>query len=540
MMKDYKLSKDIIFWLTLLGAGFILSFTLWFDFGPDQAIFGYIALVWKKYHLLPYLGTFDADFPGIFIIHRLVLELFGTRIIGIRIFDFLGQMSSLIMIYYLAVRLSGRSAAGFLAGMFYTLYYFSLGPVHTAQRDDFVLWFLLASVLIALRWENRKWLSKALIGILLGFAFLIKPTYGLAWVIFGLWYLAREFRQRKKLIWAELLIFGFCCLLPGLMIFVFFYWRAQTLKELYYATLWYQFEIFAQIAPVSLAGRIRGAIFFIYTRLNQYPMILGGTIFWVLYWIRKRLELRRENEFALVALMILTALLSSWVQGKNTPYHSTPLWGFIMIFSGAGWAWIGSELEQNRSRLKATIFPWILYLCLVVLMAATLSTKQLKFIFLYPYRSLERAYRGQEHIFALDDQRAAAEYLRPLLKAEDQIEYFGWQPFLPYLLEKKAPTRFGVVYQLLIRNYDGRLRPKQAEWNQEFESDIISARPRFFIISTYIPSKDAIPLKDYSLKSHLEKDYSRLNDFIQQNYRLVTVIKTEEIYEWIPETERQP
>ena len=82
MEKPQSLLKDRFFWFSLLVGGFFLSLLLWLDFGPDQASFSYIAWVWKQYHLLPYIGAFDGDFPGIFIIHRLALELFGTSALG--------------------------------------------------------------------------------------------------------------------------------------------------------------------------------------------------------------------------------------------------------------------------------------------------------------------------------------------------------------------------------------------------------------------------------------------------------------------------
>jgi len=534
-MKDYKLIRNKSFWFTLLCAGFVLSLTLWFDFGPDQAIYSYIAMVWKKYHLLPYVGAFAYNFPGTAILHRLVLEIFGNSMLGLRIFDFLGQSASLVMIYYLAFRLSGKGSAGFLAGMFYSIFYIGLNAFNTAQKDDFVLWFLLAAVCITLYLENWRWLGKILTGLLLGFAFLLKPTYGLTWPVLGIWFLVNEFKARPKLIWAELLAYSLSCLLPALVI-ILIYWQANQLKELYWSTIWYGFEIYAKIAPVSFPGRIiKGMIFILYSLLNQTPLTLSAAGFGILFGIRNWRELKRRKEFSLVLLMMISAYISCWAQGRNNPYHHTPVLGFAFILSGAGWAWMGSQLENRGSIFLNKIFAWTLYLFLVVLMLAGLPGKQLKFFALYPYRGLERAYAHQEHIFDLEDQRAAAAYLKPLLRPEDQIEYLGWHPFLPYLLGKKIPTRFCAVSHLLMRHYDGQLRPRQVEWRKEFVSSIITARPRFFIISTYKPRGETMLLKNYDLKSVMENEFPELYRFFKENYRLVKLIGLIEIYELVPE-----
>ena len=109
--------KELYLWLCLFLSGFILSPTLWFGFTMDQALCHYAVWVWREYHLPPYLGVWDLSFPGIFLLHRLVLEIFGESILGFRLFDFLVQLSLVVMLYYLAGRLFRSSWAGFFSGI---------------------------------------------------------------------------------------------------------------------------------------------------------------------------------------------------------------------------------------------------------------------------------------------------------------------------------------------------------------------------------------------------------------------------------------
>ena len=114
-MQENKILSDPLFWISFIAGGFFLSFTLWFGLAMDQSIFCYSVWVWKTFGLPPYVGAWDHAFPAIFIIHRLALALFGESVLGFRFFDYLVQLSCLPMIFYLAKRLSGFSASGFLA-----------------------------------------------------------------------------------------------------------------------------------------------------------------------------------------------------------------------------------------------------------------------------------------------------------------------------------------------------------------------------------------------------------------------------------------
>ena len=143
--------------MAILLGGFFLSLTLWYSFGMDQSLYSYGAWVWTHYHLPPYLGVFDQNFPGIFIIHRLAFAIFGESIIGFRVFDLLVQLSSLTMIFYLSKRLSGSGVAGFLSGVFYGIYYFGLGNFDTGQREAYILWLFLISLIAGVTLKKRAW-----------------------------------------------------------------------------------------------------------------------------------------------------------------------------------------------------------------------------------------------------------------------------------------------------------------------------------------------------------------------------------------------
>jgi 4-amino-4-deoxy-L-arabinose transferase-like glycosyltransferase len=171
--------KDRFFWLSLLLGGFVLSFTLWFSMGADAGMLGYCSWVWVHYNLPPYVGCVTENFPGIFIIHWLILKIFGESVPGFRAFDFLVQLGSLMMIFYIARRLFQSGLAGFLGVLLYATYYYNLDYGFTGEREGFILCLTLVALIIHLALERRFLLRAGLVGLLVGFCFLIKPTAGL-------------------------------------------------------------------------------------------------------------------------------------------------------------------------------------------------------------------------------------------------------------------------------------------------------------------------------------------------------------------------
>jgi len=450
-------------------------------------------------------------------------------VLGFRVFDFLVQLGGLVMIYHLAKKLFGMSVAGSLASLSYSVYYFGLN-FDTGQRDCYSFLCLLAAAIITLSGKWGNWAPKILVGLLIGFAFLIKPTFGLSWPFFGFWFLAEGFRKRPKLIWAELAAFSLACFLPTLSI-VSLYWRAGQIEQLYYSTIWYEFEIFAKISSASHIFSVIKPVFLSYTLLNMNPFVLAGAAFAVLTVVDQWRESKQKKLLVMLIFMLVICFASIFIQGKNNFYHRAPFWGFAMILGGAGWALIGSRIAGKGAGIWPRLCAWSLYLFLALLTVTSLDWRMLKFAGAYTYRGLNKSYNSDFHIWTLDDQRKAADYIKTLKKPGDQMEYVGWHPFLPYLAETKVPSRFCCTYHLLLRHYDGRIRPMQQQWMDEYVRDTISARPRFFVISTHIPVGETMLLKDFSLKNHLKNDFPALQEFFEKNYRLINTVGSLEIYE---------
>ena len=103
----------------------------------------------------------------------------------------------------------------------------------------------------------------------------------MAWPFFGIWFLADGFRKRPRMIWGELLAYSLACLLPSLAI-IGLYWSRGYLSELYKCTLWFDFEIYGKLAPVSLSRKISQMIYMGYSLLSNSPLVFVGATYFVL------------------------------------------------------------------------------------------------------------------------------------------------------------------------------------------------------------------------------------------------------------------
>jgi hypothetical protein len=523
--------KERFFWLGLVSGGFFLSLTLWYGFGADHATYSYAAWVWKVYQLPPYVGAFTGYFPGIFFVHRLVLELFGGSLLAFRVFDFLVQLSVLGMIYYLTRRLSGSGVAGFLACILFGIYYYGLGIWLTGQRDGYGLFLLLLCTIVSLALEQRPWLRSVVAGVLMGFAFLLKPTFGLGWVLFGLWYLAEGWHRRKAVVVLELLVFGFGCLLPSALV-VLYYWHGGFIEYLKQGPLWYPFAVYSKVYHKTILVRMAALPFMAWTMIHEGPITISGTGLGLLALTLNWRELKQRKLFGAISGLLLVGLLSWIIQGWNIGYHRIPAWGFLFILAGTGWAWLGERIRQTGSGLKSRMAAGFLYLGILGMALASLDWEWVRFAGKYSFRSLREAYMGDST--HSPDQLAAAEYLKPLLRPEDEIEFFGRYPLLPFVLKKKIPSRFPIPILILLRPYDGKALPRLEQWRKQYSQDVIRTAPRFFLLSTDVDEQNVYNVPETSLSEALAKEFPELQKFLAQNYQLVKTIGTIDIYELNP------
>jgi len=527
-MSRQSFYRDGYFWAAVLLGGFLLSLTLWFRFTMDQAICNYVAWVWKDKGLPPYVGAWDLSWPGIFILHRLVLETLGESTFAFRFFDFLVQTGSLAMIFYLARKLARSSVAGFLAAVLYAIYYFRLGPLETGEREGFVLCLLLLATVIGLELKGRIFLRAALVGLLAGMAFQLKPTYGLSWLVFGAWFLAEGLKSRPKPAAAELALFALACILPTLLIAAY-YWRIGHLADLYYATIYFNFKVYGGTTlSVFRGGGWTLALAVANSVFTDQPLTWFFAAAAMLIPFQAP-DPGRKKLFGILLALTAVSFISHIIQAKFFPYQLTPGVGFATVIAGMGIVRTAERLGQSlglASAARAKLF----YAALLLFALAGLSPQAIDSAMKFAFRNPSRAYHAGQGYDAF--YYRAAQALSPMIGSEE-MQYFGWHPLLPYLLHKKLPARFCVVDHLLIRDKNGRITPLQRKWIEEYTDSVIARRPKFFLVSDQVPGWTIFNLQSPSLKEALRREFPRLQKFLEENYALKTTVGEIEVYELV-------
>jgi len=528
-MEEEKIYQDKIFMLALAAAVFFLSPALWFKFTMDQALCNYSVWVWKTYHLPPYLGVWDQSFPGIFLLRRAMSAVFGESIFGFRLFDFLVQLSVCAMIYHLTKRLSGSRPAGFLAGVFYAIYYAGLGSRETGEREGYIFWLLLIALIAGLRWKERLWLRASLVGLLLGFAFLLKPFYGLSWPVFGIWFLAEGIKTRPRKVFLELPVYAFFCLVPAALV-ILYYWQLGSVKELYQATILYNFEVYRGSAAPNLSHLSSLNLIFhiLHKDYIQQPLILFPALLIIVFLLLNQASVRDKKLFRILLALIAVSLISYRMQAKYFPDHLTPFIGLMTIFSGLGLAGIANFLKGSGSAWRDRIISAVFYPGVLVIMIAGINPQLIDYFAFDYFRPWAQVYSSGDSFDA--QYFRTAKSLEPLLRKEKEIGYFGWHPLLPYLLKKKLPSRFCNVYHLLIRGTDGELSSLQKQWIREYTEAVIKDRPKFFLVADYVPDWDVFNLKSPGLKQAMHEQFPELESFVRENYQLYLSNSLLEVY----------
>ena len=346
---------------------FIVHVATWVAGGGGAALVGWLAwrsLTWPLVHdaplmhyiawrigegAVPYRDLFDMNFPGVYLLHLLVVRTVGTGDLAWRVFD-LAWLAAWAIGTAVFAAPWGRLAAG-TAAILVVLYHLSGGAWQAGQRDFLLGPLLVAAALGVARWmESRRPGALAWGGLAMGASITIKP---------------------HALALAAAL---------GVLI-VLAAWRAGASVLLPLA----HFATGAAVAPVAVVGwlALAGALpawrAIVFDYLIPLYTRLGRTAGWNVYraevWIAigagvtlsiaSALAARRFGaRHAVAAVGVLYGVAHFVGQGKGWEYHLYPLAAFTLLLLVAE---LGPALARWRRPLAA---PVLISVALAVVLLA--------------------------------------------------------------------------------------------------------------------------------------------------------------------------
>jgi hypothetical protein len=164
-------------WSLVSGCSVLVGWLVWRSLGwplvHDAPLMHYVA--WRiSEGAVPYRDLFDMNFPGVYLLHLLVIRVLGPGDLAWRAFDlaWLALAAGAVAVF---VRPWGRLAAG-VGAVLFALYHLAGGAWQAGQRDFLLVPFLLVGALGVARWaESRRRGALVWGGLALGASMTIKP-----------------------------------------------------------------------------------------------------------------------------------------------------------------------------------------------------------------------------------------------------------------------------------------------------------------------------------------------------------------------------
>jgi hypothetical protein len=431
----------------------ILSTIFLIPLNSDSDIYQVMAVDLWKYGKLPYVGSWDQNFPGIVYLHWIPVAIIGNSDLSFRLIDLAANLFSSYLLYSLARKLV-RIDVALLTPLVYAIYYVSGGWWAIGQRDVFAGCFLLAAAWMFLKRESALSRWSALAGLMIGCAALIRPTYGLMLPLLAL--------SRLNLRSACFMAFGF--VIPIVVFCVSYTLSGGDLYEVALATFTYNTQAYGGLAePWSdLVAQSPFQLTILLIALSGIIMLRGS---------------RNHGTWPVLA-GVLTGLVSVLVMRKFFVYHFHVLFTFLIVF-----AVVALELLLNSVQRRA--YRTALLSSVVAILLVAFYPRHLLGIALREEGSLEQRIKHVQSVYSIDSSfgRSIDLELARYLGAEKNIELVSVTPAVQWMNELDRPSRFTMIHPLTITGPGGKLTPFQERWRDEYLSALEKRKPKIIALA---------------------------------------------------------
>ena len=446
----------------------------------------------------PYQLAYTMKMPGIFAAYAAAMAAFGQTPAGIRTGLLLANALATILMFFLARRLFGWTAA-VVASASYALLstsYVVLGMF--AHATQFVVPPALAGILLLLEAmrSRRLWLYFAG-GLLFGFAFLMKQPGG-AFLLFAVAYLiGAQWRAPLKTLAARLAALVCGAAVP-VAITGWLLYRAGVFPTFWFWTVDYA-RAYASEVPLShswpaLAEALPQA---------RSEMLLGvlalfgiTTMFW-----SARVRLHR---LFLTLLLVLSAL--SVAPGLYfRPHYFVLLLPALCLLIAAGITAATDYLRERRVSRFAVAIPVLVFL---LAFAGTLFCQRDMMLLWTPAAVGESLYPGQP--FAVAQQ--IGDYIRQNTTPNARVAIFGSEPEIYFYAQRHSASGYLYLYPL---NEPQRYAPAM---RQQFMDEVEQARPEIVVL---VLVEDSWLVRPGAILDFAER-------YVQQGYRRIAVVDVDD------------
>ncbi|MCB9600045.1 MAG: DUF2029 domain-containing protein [Sandaracinus sp.] len=442
-------------------AGFLAALvygapSLRYLYGPDQAMFHYVAREWLAGRL-PYRDVFDVKPPGVFVLEAVLLACFGESQVVLRVVSWLAVVGTGAMAAAAwQTREERRPGALGLGAFLASAWHFgAFDFYHSAQTELFQSFFLIAGLLAARR--TRPGLA----GVLLGVAVLFKLTAVVPAALIGLVCFGRRPKELAKLVVGGA---------TPLALFVASYALVDLLGEGgALESLAHYVELVAHYgtsAKPSLGARL--STFW----LENVAWLLVALATTGIGWRERSTADRRQ--VLLGATLFVGSALAVLSQGKLSVYQWDVTSGFLVL-------WLLAALRPLPTR--AVWGTAIVLAALPLVRPGAFYGAHVRTVL--TGGAVESAMVHPDFLYAYEDQRRMAEAFEARgLRPGDALHVRGYEPTVYVLTGARSPARFfeNHLHSWWVRDVEALEAAKHDHYAR-----LADAAPRFFATRPELP-----------------------------------------------------
>jgi hypothetical protein len=460
-----------IFFITI-----ILSLPLvFFVMNEDHAGFSYGALS-LLHGRIPYVDSFDQNYPGMLLIHLVSILLFGQSMFGLRLFELFWHSITCLLLASFVIKVAGKFAA-VISVITYLSLYLSLGYNGTGQRDGIVVLFFLLSVYFLERYIKYH-LKRSLLftGFCCAFAFLTRPTYGLIFALLVIWFLSNKKILHKKtnnvLFDLSFIGMGFIFPIAGFLLYYLIIGKFGILWE---SIVSYNFSIYYETASESLFLTIRK----VYRSISLLAIL---TIF--LYFLNS--NLRKNRLTFLFAGFACISVMSIFVQGRLLPHYLTGLFLVGSFMGGVVWAQVISNLffvldYTQKQQMRFKIIFILLIVFFIYLPNVPEKKLYLKTLVSFSPQVTYSAYGTILPGYNFKTLLTIGDYIKQNTNKNDSIQFWGNNQLIYLFSKRLSHTHFPSNCVLFMRKNRGESNQLQQIFRKQMEQDLMTYPPQYFI-----------------------------------------------------------
>jgi len=452
--------------------------------GADNAVLHSMALDLVRYGRLPYIGTWDNNFPGIVFLHAIGIRLLGESGISFRIFDILIQLLFVAFLFNFLLRwLKPHTAA--LAGVMYAAYYVSGGTYLFGQQDGYGMMLVLMGTSLIIPKSQGKDINAAQIavgGMISGLPLLMRPTFALYIGILGIYVL---FQTDKRSIIIRLLrsaLFTVAALLPIAALIYFYSSIPGGLEAFYTSTIRFNLDVYTKLAGGTLWIEVFRSGLLI--PLAIWAIFLNGG---------ERSELiikdHQKKEILLLASFIGAGLFIVFFMGKYWRYQFAPFYIAMIPFSAVGIERLMIRAQEGLRRHYVMVISVLLSTFIAYNPIAPMAFALGLIEHSDPFQKADEA-RRPSPLFGAKPEHDLIAYIERPENRSGAIEICGFDPYLRLNLNRPFVGPYATFHALAFRTDATNLGfPHYTDYQRKWQTDYVAllekSKPRFIILGRH-------------------------------------------------------